>query len=79
MYSTETKADILPRYLSHRYNAMIHPFGTGPTTFSMVVWDQAESDSYPQTNPGITNQYLPCARIAIAITIIVHGSLVYVA
>jgi hypothetical protein len=25
------------------YNGMIHPFGTGPTAFSFVLWDQAES------------------------------------
>jgi sialate O-acetylesterase len=42
------------------YNSMIAPFGTGPTSFSFVLWDQAESDSYPQTNPG----YYGCATLA---------------
>ena len=31
---------------------MIAPFSTGPTAFRAVVWDQAESDSFPQTPVG---------------------------
>ena len=42
------------------YNGMIHPLGTGPTSFSFVLWDQAESDSYPQTMPG----YYGCQTLA---------------
>ena len=42
------------------YNGMISAFGTGPTTFSFVLWDQAESDSYPQTMPG----YYSCQTLA---------------
>ena len=42
------------------YNGMVAPFGTGPTTFSLVLWDQAESDSYPQTLPG----YYGCQTLA---------------
>jgi hypothetical protein len=34
------------------YNAMIHPLTTGPTSISFVIWDQAESDSFPQTPLG---------------------------
>ena len=34
------------------YNGMIAFLGTGPTKFQFVVWDQAESDSFPQTLPG---------------------------
>jgi hypothetical protein len=39
---------------------MIAPFGTGPTSFAMVLWDQAESDSFPQTMPG----YYGCATLS---------------
>jgi hypothetical protein len=42
------------------FNGMIAPFGTGPTAFSFVLWDQAESDSYPQTPPG----YYGCQTLA---------------
>ena len=42
------------------FNGMIAPFGTGPTAFSVVLWDQAESDSFPQTNPG----YYACQTVA---------------
>ena len=45
---------------ARRFNAMIAPFGTGPTSFSFVLWDQAESDSFPQTNPG----YYGCQTLA---------------
>ena len=41
-----------PYTQSTLFDGMIHPFGTGPTRFSFVLWDQAESDSYPQTMPG---------------------------
>lgn len=34
------------------FNGMIAPFSTGPTAFRAIVWDQAESDSYPQTPLG---------------------------
>eukprot|EP00936_MAST-01D_sp_MAST-1D-sp1_P001477 g1477.t1 len=49
-----------PYAASTHYNAMIAPFGTGPTAFSFVLWDQAESDSFPQTNPG----YYGCQTLA---------------
>jgi len=42
------------------YNAMIAPFSTGPTAFTFVLWDQAESDSFPQTPLG----YYGCQTIA---------------
>ena len=42
------------------WNGMIAPFGTGPTAFSFVLWDQAESDSYPQTPAG----YYGCQTLA---------------
>eukprot|EP00039_Didymoeca_costata_P003111 m.65148 g.65148 ORF g.65148 m.65148 type:complete len:549 (-) comp11710_c0_seq2:227-1873(-) len=49
-----------PYTQSTLYNGMISPFGTGPTSFTTVVWDQAESDSYPQTPPG----YYGCQTLA---------------
>lgn len=42
------------------YNAMVHPFSTGPAAFSFVAWDQAESDSFPQTPLG----YYGCQTVA---------------
>eukprot|EP00035_Acanthoeca_spectabilis_P032117 m.17253 g.17253 ORF g.17253 m.17253 type:complete len:558 (+) comp5161_c0_seq1:35-1708(+) len=42
------------------YNGMINALGTGPTSFSFVLWDQAESDSYPQTMAG----YYSCQTLA---------------
>lgn len=42
------------------YNGMIAAFGTGPTNFATIVWDQAESDSFPQTPIG----YYGCATVA---------------
>ena len=45
---------------SELYNGMIAPFGTGPMNFATVVWDQAESDSFPQTPIG----YYSCATVA---------------
>lgn len=49
-----------PYTQSTLFNGMIHPFGTGPTSFTFVLWDQAESDSYPQTMPG----YYGCQTLA---------------
>lgn len=34
------------------FNGMVAPFGTGPTQFAAIVFDQAESDSFPQTPVG---------------------------
>ena len=42
------------------FNGMINGFGTGPTSLRLVLWDQAESDSYPQTPIG----YYSCQTIA---------------
>ena len=42
------------------FNGMVNGFGTGPTALRMVLWDQAESDSYPQTPIG----YYSCQTIA---------------
>jgi len=39
------------------YNAQIAPYGTGPTALSAIIWDQAESDSFPQT----PHEYYACA------------------
>lgn len=32
------------------WSRAVAPFGTGPTAFKAVVWDQAESDSFPQAS-----------------------------
>ena len=45
---------------SQLFNGMISGFGTGPTSLKMVLWDQAESDSFPQTPP----EYYSCQTIA---------------
>jgi len=45
---------------SELYNGMINGFGTGPTSFKAVLWNQAESDSYPQT----PLEYYGCQTIA---------------
>jgi sialate O-acetylesterase len=45
---------------SQLFNGMIAGFGTGPTALKMVLWDQAESDSFPQTPP----EYYGCQTIA---------------
>ena len=37
---------------SWHWNAMIAPFAVGPLALRSVVWDQAESDSFPQTPLG---------------------------
>ncbi len=42
------------------FNSMISAFGTGPTPLTVVLWDQAESDSFPQTLPG----YYGCQTVA---------------
>ncbi len=42
------------------YNGLVAPFTTGPTPIKLVVWDQAESDSFPQTPVG----YYDCATVA---------------
>lgn len=34
------------------FNGMVAPYGTGPTQFRAIVFDQAESDSFPQTPVG---------------------------
>ena len=45
---------------SQLFNGMINGFGTGPTALRLVLWDQAESDSYPQSPIG----YYSCQTIA---------------
>lgn len=45
---------------SQLFNGMVNGFGTGPTALKLVLWDQAESDSYPQTPIG----YYTCQTIA---------------
>jgi hypothetical protein len=37
---------------SQLFNGMIAPFTTGPTRLTAVLWDQAESDSFPTTPDG---------------------------
>ena len=48
-YNSPKPYGTAPYAHSTLYNAQIAPFGTGPTRFSAVLWDQAESDSFPQT------------------------------
>jgi hypothetical protein len=38
-----------PYTQSTLFNGMIHPFGTGPTSFTFVLWDQAVSADHPPT------------------------------
>jgi sialate O-acetylesterase len=45
---------------SQLFNGMINGFGTGPTALKFVLWDQAESDSFPQT----PIDYYGCQTIA---------------
>ena len=59
-WSGEEKYGYHPYTHSTLYNGMIAPLGTGPTKFALVLWDQAESDSYPQTLPG----YYGCQTLA---------------
>ena len=50
-YNSPKPYGTAPYQHSTLYNAQIAPYGTGPTQFAAVVWDQAESDSFPQTPP----------------------------
>ena len=59
-YNSPHPYGIGPYEQSRLYNGMIAPFGTGPTRLSFVIWDQAESDSYPQTPRG----YYGCQTVA---------------
>eukprot|EP00038_Savillea_parva_P031294 m.84665 g.84665 ORF g.84665 m.84665 type:complete len:592 (-) comp9603_c0_seq1:3750-5525(-) len=59
-YNSPDKYGTHPYMHAVLYNAMIHPFTTAPTAFSFVVWDQAESDSFPQTPLG----YYGCQTVA---------------
>jgi hypothetical protein len=55
-YNSPAPYGIAPYAHAEHFNAMVAPFGTGPTAVRAVAWYQAESDSYPQTPPG----YLTC-------------------
>jgi hypothetical protein len=60
-YNSPQPYGTAPYQHSTLYNAQIAPFGTGPTAFTAVLWDQAESDSSPQTPP----EYYGCAGPAL--------------
>jgi len=51
-YNSPKPYGTTPYAHSELFNGMVGPFGTGPTAFRAVVWDQAESDSFPQTPVG---------------------------
>eukprot|EP00040_Diaphanoeca_grandis_P000415 m.15371 g.15371 ORF g.15371 m.15371 type:complete len:549 (-) comp10546_c0_seq1:156-1802(-) len=59
-YNSPAKYGVHPYEHAVLYNAMIHPFSIGPASFKFVLWDQAESDSYPQTPIG----YYGCQTVA---------------
>jgi sialate O-acetylesterase len=51
-YSDPQPYGVDPYNHSWHWNAMVAPLTTGPTALRAVVWDQAESDSFPQTPLG---------------------------
>lgn len=59
-YNSPAQYGTAPYMHAVLYNAMVHPFATGPASFSFVTWDQAESDSFPQTPLG----YYGCQTVA---------------
>ena len=59
-YTSPIPYGTAPYAHSEHYNAMIYPFTSGPTTLQAVVYDQAESDSFPQT----PIDYYGCATVA---------------
>jgi hypothetical protein len=68
-YNSPAPYGTAPYLHSALFNGMIAPFSTGPTQFRAVVWDQAESDSFPQTPVGYygcqTAAMLPAWRAAL--------------
>lgn len=59
-YNSPVSYGIAPYGHSLLYNGMIAPLTTGPTSITSVLWDQAESDSFPQTPPG----YYTCQTVS---------------
>ena len=59
-YTSPVPYGTAPYALSQHYNGMIAGLTTGPTQIRAIIWDQAESDSFPQTPVG----YYGCQTIA---------------
>lgn len=51
-YTAPAPYGTAPYAHSQHWNAMVAGLTTGPTTIASIVWDQAESDSFPQSPPG---------------------------
>lgn len=59
-YTSPVPYGTAPYALSQHYNGMISGLTTGPTQIRAVIFDQAESDSFPQTPLG----YYGCQTVA---------------